>query len=386
MSKKDEVDLPDPTQVAGAPHPRDTLRLVGQARAEAGFLEAFSTGRMHHGWLLTGPRGVGKATLAWRIARFLLTQPADDGGLFGAPPPPASLDTDPEHPVCRRIYAGSEPGVFVLKRGANATGTGLSQDIRVDEVRKLKSFLHLSATEGGRRIVIVDSADEMNTQAANALLKLLEEPPARVTFLLISHQPAGLLPTIRSRCRELRLDTLAPDAMAEALLAAEDGADLNTAALATLSGGSVGEAIRLLNLDGLASYEKLVALFSTLPQLDRVRALAVKIVHSASSPDEAFRRLLKSRAAFARVSGGRVEIREVHCPLRVYGRLVVPAGRYRTVRIVLGGGEGRNWWCVLYPDLCGTNPLEVKAIETDEPVVFYSDVMRWVEAMRGNGS
>jgi DNA polymerase-3 subunit delta' len=275
MSKKDEVDLPDPTQVAGAPHPRDTLRLVGQARAEAGFLEAFSTGRMHHGWLLTGPRGVGKATLAWRIARFLLTQPADDGGLFGAPPPPASLDTDPEHPVCRRIYAGSEPGVFVLKRGANATGTGLSQDIRVDEVRKLKSFLHLSATEGGRRIVIVDSADEMNTQAANALLKLLEEPPARVTFLLISHQPAGLLPTIRSRCRELRLETLAPDAMAEALLAAEDGADLNTAALATLSGGSVGEAIRLLNLDGLASYEKLVALFSTLPQLDRVRALAL---------------------------------------------------------------------------------------------------------------
>lgn len=119
---------------------------------------------------------------------------------------------------------------------------------------------------------------------------------------------------------------------------------------------------------------------------DRVRALAVKIVRNASSPDEAFRRLLKNRAAFARVSGGRVEIREVDCPLRVYGRLVVPAGRYRTVRIVLGGGEGRNWWCVLYPDLCGTNPLEVKALEADEPVVFYSDVMRWVEAMRGNGS
>ena len=119
---------------------------------------------------------------------------------------------------------------------------------------------------------------------------------------------------------------------------------------------------------------------------DRVRALAVKIVRDAKTPDEAFRRLRASRAAFARVSGGRVEIREVQCPLRLYGRLVVPAGRYRTVRIVLGGGAGRNWGCVLYPDLCGTNPLEVKALEGDEPVAFYSDVMQWVEAMRGNGS
>ena len=119
---------------------------------------------------------------------------------------------------------------------------------------------------------------------------------------------------------------------------------------------------------------------------DRVRALAVKIVRDVKSPDEAFRRLRACRTALARVSGGRVEIREVQSPLRLYGRLVVPAGRYRTVRIVLGGGAGRNWWCVLYPDLCGTNPLEVKALEGDEPVAFYSDVMQWVEAMRGNGS
>ncbi|MCE5972591.1 DNA polymerase III subunit delta' [Sinirhodobacter sp. WL0062] len=275
MSSK-TAEIPDPTQVEGAIHPRDTQHLMGQARAEADFLDAFTSGRMHHGWMLTGPRGVGKATLAWRIARFLLTQPTDDGGgLFGAPPPPTNLETDPEHPVCRRIHAGSEPGVFLLKRGLNATETGLSQDIRVDEVRKLKSFLHLSAAEGGRRVVIVDSADEMNTQAANALLKLLEEPPPRVTFLLISHQPAGLLPTIRSRCRELRLATLAPEDMAAALAAAGEAVEADTAALAALSGGSVGEAIRLLNLDGLATYEKLVALFGTLPRLDRVRALAL---------------------------------------------------------------------------------------------------------------
>lgn len=119
---------------------------------------------------------------------------------------------------------------------------------------------------------------------------------------------------------------------------------------------------------------------------DKVRALAAKVVRNAQSPDDAFRRLRASQSALARASGGRVEIREVDCPLRVYGRLVVPAGRYRSVRITLGGGAGRNWWCVIYPDLCGTNPLEVKALAADEPVAFYSDVMRWIDAMRGNGS
>jgi len=274
MSKA--AEFPDPTQVEGAPHPRETERLYGQGRAEADFLDAFTSGRLHHGWMLTGPRGVGKATLAWRIARFLLTQPEDDGGgLFGAPPPPETLDSDPDAPVSRRIAASSEPRLFHLKRGLNATESALSLDIRVDEVRKLKSFLHLSAAEGGRRVVIVDAADELATAGANALLKLLEEPPPGVTFLLIAHQPARLLPTIRSRCRELRLATLAPEDMAQALSAAGAEPGEDTLALSALAAGSVGEAIRLINLDGLATYEKLTALMSTLPRLDRVRALAL---------------------------------------------------------------------------------------------------------------
>lgn len=269
------ADLPDPTQIEGAAHPRDTHHLFGQARAEADFLEAFTTGRLHHGWMLTGPRGVGKATLAWRIARFLLTRPhEDDGGLFGAPPPPASLDSDPDHPVARRIHAQSEPGIFLLKRGPNDRETALSADIRVDDVRRLKSFLHLSSAEGGRRVVIVDAADEMNTAAANALLKLLEEPPHGVTFLLVAHQPARLLPTIRSRCRELRLATLSAGDMAAALAQAEVETD-TPEALAALAGGSVGEAIRLTNLDGLQNYARLVALMGTLPRLDRIKALSL---------------------------------------------------------------------------------------------------------------
>lgn len=150
------ADLPEPDRAEGAPHPRDTPRLFGQARAEAAFLDAFNAGRLHHGWLMTGPRGVGKATLAWRIARFLLATPDDAGGLFAAPPP-ASLDVDPAHPVARRIAAQSEGRLFALKRGPNDKGDALARDIRVEEVRKMKSFFTLSATDGGRRVAIVDA-------------------------------------------------------------------------------------------------------------------------------------------------------------------------------------------------------------------------------------
>ena len=266
--------LPEPDRIEGAPHPRETPHLFGQTGAEAAFLQAHASGRLHHGWLLTGPRGVGKATLAWRIARFLLaTPPEDGGGLFDAPPPPATLDIAPDHPVSRRLLALSEPGLFLLRRGPTDKGDKLSNDIRVDTVRKLANFLQLSATDGGRRVVIVDCADEMNTQAANALLKMLEEPPARTFFLMISHQPTGLLPTIRSRCRELRLGPLSAPDMARALEQAGIGEIENPAALTELSAGSVGEAIRLITLGGVQIYADLVALYSRLPDLDRPRAL-----------------------------------------------------------------------------------------------------------------
>lgn len=286
-------DIPEPDRIEGAPHPRDTAHLFGHDAAEATFLSAFNSGRLHHGWLISGPRGVGKATLAWRIARFLLDAPAEDGGLFGAPPPPETLDTPNDTPLARRLHALSEPRLFLLRRPWDDKNSRLRQEITVEEARALKSFFSMSAADGGRRVAIIDAADELNTSAANAVLKLLEEPPAGATFLLIAHQPHRLLPTIRSRCRELRLSALPPDALARALTAAGgEVAEDQAQPLAELAGGSVGEAFRLTNLDGLKLYAAIVDLFATLPRLDRPRALALAELGAGRGAEAQFDLLL----------------------------------------------------------------------------------------------
>lgn len=273
-------EAPEADRIEGAPHPLDTLRLFGQEDAERRFLDAVAQGRMHHAWLITGPRGVGKATLAWRLARFLLAE-EPGGGLFG---PPESLDVDPGHPVAHRIAAGSEPGLLPIRRAVDDKTGRLKTQITVDEVRKLRDFFGLSATDGGRRVVIVDAADEMNPSAANALLKLLEEPPAGAVLLLVSHQPSRLLPTIRSRCRELRLHPLGPDAMARALEQAM-GEAADSEALTALSGGSVGEAIRVASGGGLELYAEIVTVLAGLPRMDRSRIL--KLCNSLGGRDAA---------------------------------------------------------------------------------------------------
>jgi DNA polymerase-3 subunit delta' len=280
--------LPEPDRLEGAPHPRETGVLFGHIDPQAAFLQAFNTGRLHHAWMLTGPKGVGKATLAWRLSRFLLAAPDDDGGMF-ATPPPETLEVPSENPIARRLLQLAEPRHFLLRRGPNEKETALAQVISVDEVRRMKSFFALSAADGGRRTAIIDSVDEMNSNAANALLKLLEEPPANVTLFLIAHQPARLLPTIRSRCRELRLTPLGPQDLADALTqAGGDIAPEDRTALAELSGGSVGEAFRLTNLDGLKLYTALTRLFATLPRLDRPQALALADLAAARGAAETF--------------------------------------------------------------------------------------------------
>jgi DNA polymerase-3 subunit delta' len=270
-------EIPEPDCAPGAPHPRETQRLLGQDAAEAAFLDAFNSARMHHAWMITGPRGVGKATLAWRIAKFLLSQPegdVDQDSMFGAPPAPTTLDPEENHPAVRRAMSLGEPRLFLCRRPWDDKAKRLKKDITVDEVRKLKSFFSLSATDGGWRIAIVDDMDLLNTSAANALLKVLEEPPAKTILLLVSHQPARLLPTIRSRCRDLRCISLPSDVQSAALEQA-GYADAHDAATTELSGGSVGAALRLTQSDGANRYAALVSLAKSAPGLDRSTALSI---------------------------------------------------------------------------------------------------------------
>ena len=253
---------PEPDRVPGAPHPRETPRIFGQDAAIAEFARVALARRLHHGWLITGPRGTGKATLAWTIARWLLSDST-------AP----DLTVPPDHPVARRILALSEPRLHLVRRGLDDKTGRLRSEITVEEIRRLLAFFHMCAAEGGRRVALIDAADEMNASAANAVLKLLEEPPPGAVLLLVAHQPARLLPTIRSRCRTLRLAPLSPAAMAAALAPLDVAGD--PARLAALAAGSVGEALRLSGQDGLARYQQIVDLFDTLPRMDRPRAAAL---------------------------------------------------------------------------------------------------------------
>ena len=193
--------------------PRKTTDLIGHEAAERALLESWNSGRMPHAWLLTGRKGIGKATLAYRTARFVLSQGAQQGaGLFGDAPMTAdSLSTDPESPVSLQVGAGGHPDLLTIERSINTNTKKLRGEIVVEDVRRLTSFLSLTAAAGEWRVVIVDTADEMNRNAANALLKGLEEPPSNTLFLLVCNAPGRLLPTIRSRCRMLAMKAL-PDA------------------------------------------------------------------------------------------------------------------------------------------------------------------------------
>lgn len=305
----DDPELFEPDRRAGAPHPRTALHLFGQEAAEASLRDALNAGRLHHAWLLTGPQGIGKATLAWRIAKYLVANPPvpDDGpGLFGETPAPRTdtLDTDPDHPAVQRIMAEGEKALFVLRRGLTDQGRPATR-IGIDEARKLRGFFALSLPDGGRRVVIVDSADEMSPQAANALLKSLEEPPRDTVFLIVCHQPARLLPTIRSRCRVLRLAPLGADdlgqALAQASGSAPEGAALD--ALTALSDGSPGAAITLMEAGGPALYARLVALMASLPGLDRALALQLAAAGADRRTPAAFEMTVQlTQTALARLA------------------------------------------------------------------------------------
>lgn len=243
-------DAEDPRE--GEHHPRRRTDLKGHQASEELLLRQYASGRMHHGWLFAGPKGIGKATLAYRLARYLLSHPGREAAATAT-----SLFVPPEAPVAHRIAARGHADLFVLERAYDAKAERLKTEISVEDVRRASGFFARTAGEGGWRICIVDAAEDLNTESANALLKILEEPPAQSLFILVSHQPGRLLPTIRSRC--LRLD-IAPlrDADTLAVLGemAEQEPD-NVERAARLSRGSPGRALALLNSHGAKYFDLL---------------------------------------------------------------------------------------------------------------------------------
>lgn len=217
--------------------------IVGQDKAVTAFANAWKSRRLHHAWLLAGPKGVGKASFARAAATRVLAEAA------GPPVELTGLETPPEHPMARLLAAGSHPDFRWLERLERPTG-GLARNISVDQVRSLGDLLSVTPSMSPWRAVVIDAADDLEASAANALLKMLEEPPANTLFFLVSHAPGRLLPTIRSRCRRLDFGKLSDDAMTSLLshsLPEANSADV--ARLVEFAGGSIGRALAIAELD-----------------------------------------------------------------------------------------------------------------------------------------
>ena len=287
--------------------PVATAGLIGHGGGEQAFLETAAARRMPHAWLISGPRGIGKMTLAYRMARFQLSR-ENGGGLFG---PPEDLYMAPEDPIFRRILAGGHGDLRVIEREVNEKTKKLRGDIVVDQIRALGRFYTMTAAEGGWRVAVIDGAEEINPNAANALLKLLEEPPGNSLLLLVSHAPGRLLPTIRSRCRHLPLRALhEDDAMAVLAQQMPERDETERLGLSRLAEGSPGRAMAMGAEGGLKAYGELLAMMADLPELDFAAVHALGDKFNRANNEGAYRvwidllRLWLSRLARNSAMGG----------------------------------------------------------------------------------
>lgn len=257
------------TEPAFSPH------LIGHDEAMRQVVAALNAGRMHHAWLITGIEGIGKTTLAHHIAASVLSGGENEIGKINI-----------MHRVTKLIAAEAHPDMLVIRRGVDEKTGELRKGISVDDMRSIASFTHKTATHGGWRVVIIDEAHLLNRNAQNAVLKILEEPPAKTLILITVTTPGALLPTIRSRCRLLPLAPLDAKSMKIILSrTAPQLADADMARLITLADGSVGFALKILRTETLALYDELMAIFSAFPTLDVLRLH--KIAESVSPKAEA---------------------------------------------------------------------------------------------------
>ena len=265
-------DAPPPE--LDAPHlPRLTRRLFGHQHVVEIVAQAAQGGRMPHGWLLTGPRGVGKASFAYLLARAVLGQ-RDITSLTQA------INDESDHLIAEDAH----PDLFVLKRKYDFKTEKISGVIKVDDVRDLEKHFTLTSAWGGWRVCIIDALDDMNKYGVNALLKILEEPPPKSLFLIICHNSGMVLDTVRSRCQHLPFNELQPDELRQVLGDLyPDSDDDERGAVAYLAEGSSGMAVRIMEADGLAMYREMVAIFSHLPRADieAVHGLAARFSNRA---------------------------------------------------------------------------------------------------------
>jgi DNA polymerase-3 subunit delta' len=236
----------------GIPEPSESLAVFGHDAAAAQFAAAHRAGKLPHAMILAGPRGIGKASLAFQLAHHLLAYPS------GGDAPATFAPRDPASPLYRQVASEAHPSLLHLTRPFDDKRKTFKTALTVDEIRRVGRFLSLTAHDGGWRIAIVDAADDMNVNAANALLKNLEEPPARTVFVLIAHSLGRVLPTIRSRCRIVRLSALAGADLESALGAIGKTPDPDgRGTLLSRSGGSVRNAVMLTEYGGLEIAEAL---------------------------------------------------------------------------------------------------------------------------------
>ena len=288
-------------KIVGVPHPKLAKKLIGHNIQKLYFLNSFISKRLPQCWLLAGDKGVGKATFAWLIAKFLLTknQEPDDIKIDLNGSNIDSILAPQDGGTLTRIESGSEQRIYVLKKGYSETRRAFFKNISMDDIRNLQSYCSLSIADGGWRVIIIDTADDLNTNSCNALLKLLEEPPKNTLFLLISHQPNLLLPTLQSRCQKLLFAALAQNDFKAVLTTIGcEIAPAEEVSLSILSNGSAGVACRLINSNCLNLYRDILNLASSLPNLNTKKAMQLSQNYFAKAKANEFESFIEMMQQF----------------------------------------------------------------------------------------
>ncbi len=299
MIDEEYKDLSD--KIVGVPHPKLAKKLIGHNIQKLYFLNSFISKRLPQCWLLAGDKGVGKATFAWLIAKFLLTtnQEPDDIKIDLNGSNIDSILAPQDGGTLTRIESGSEQRIYVLKKGYSETRRAFLKNISMDDIRNLQSYCSLSIADGGWRVIIIDTADDLNTNSCNALLKLLEEPPKNTLFLLISHQPNLLLPTLQSRCQKLLFAALAQNDFKAVLTTIGcEIAPAEEVSLSILSNGSAGVACRLINSNCLNLYRDILNLASSLPNLNTKKAMQLSQNYFAKAKANEFESFIEMMQQF----------------------------------------------------------------------------------------